>query len=227
MQRSTEMNERMQDRFFAACGIGSIVLGLVGVGIATAGGKTHNLTISSTTSQIAHAFAKPAGTAVWVGLYLELLSVGAFLAFAVWACAKLGGGVLGGIGRTTATSYATIIVASLGVTGAIAYRAGHGVGVQLGRTLVTLNEALFVGTWFLTAFFLLAAGALALTAGRRALGRSAIGVALITLIATAVSLDNFGQLSTLLWYAWIVYASIALARGERMRAGAVAVARSA
>ena len=68
---------------------------------------------------------------------------------------------------------------------AIAYRAGHGMGVQLGTTLVTLNEALFVGTWFLSAFFLLAAGPLALQAGRRALGWSAVGVAAITLVLTA------------------------------------------
>jgi hypothetical protein len=218
------MKGRMQDRLFAACGIGSVVLELAGAGIATSGGRTHNLTASSTAAQIAHALAKPAGTAVWVGAYLELLSFGAFLAFAVWVCARLGGGLLGAIGRAAGTSYATLGVASLGVMNAIAYRAGHGLNVQLGRALVTVNEALYVGTWFLSTFFLLAAGALALTSRRRALGWSAIGLALITLVATAVSLGNLGQLSVLLWFAWIVYASIALARGERARAAEVAVA---
>ena len=84
------MNERTHDRLFAGCGIAFVVLDLVGAIIATVGGKTHNLTISSTPTKIAHAVAKPAGTAVWIGAYLELLSVGAFLAFAVWACVKLG-----------------------------------------------------------------------------------------------------------------------------------------
>jgi len=221
------MNERAHDRLFAGCGIAFVVLTLVGVVIATVGGKTHNLTISSTPTQIAHAVAKPAGTAVWIGAYLELLSVGAFLAFAVWACAKLGGGLLGAIGRAAATGYATVTIASLGVTAAIAYRAGHGMGVQLATALVTLNEAVYVTTWFMSVFFLLAAGALALTQTRRALGWSAIGVATLTLIGTAVSLENLGQMSGMLWFAWIVYASIAIARGKPAPAGAVAVAQSA
>ena len=220
------MNERAHDRLFAGCGIAFVVLTLVGVVIATVGGKTHNLTISSTPTQIAHAVAKPAGTAVWIGAYLELLSVGAFLAFAVWACAKLGGGLLGAIGRAAATGYATVTIASLGVTAAIAYRAGHGMGVQLATALVTLNEAVYVTTWFMSVFFLLAAGALALTQTRRALGWSAIGVATLTLIGTAVSLENLGQMSGMLWFAWIVYASIAIARGKPAPVRAVAVAQS-
>ncbi len=213
-----------QDRLFAACGIASVVLELAGAGIAAAGGRTHNLTISSSAAQIAQALAKPSSTLVWVGAYMELLSFGAFLAFAVWACAKLGGGLLGAIGRATGTSYATLSVASLGVADAIAYRAGHGLSLQLGSALVTVNEAIYVGTWFLSVFFLLATGALALTSGRRALGWSAVAIALITLTATAVSVNNLGQLSDLLWLAWIIFASIALTRREPAPAPAVAVA---
>jgi hypothetical protein len=220
------MNERVQDRFFAACGIASVLLALAGTGIATAAGKTHNLTVSSTTAQIAHALAKPAGTGAWVGAYLEMLGVGAFLAFVVWACAKLGGGLLGGIARAAGTSYASLTLASLGVMAAIAYRAGHGMDVQLGRTLVTINEALYICTWFLAAFFLLTAGPLALAAGRRALGWSAIGVALATLVATALSFDNLGQMSVLLWFAWTVYASIVLARTEHAHSRVAAVSRT-
>jgi hypothetical protein len=221
------MNERTHDRLFAGCGIAFVVLELVGTIIATVGGKTHNLTISSTPAQVAHAVAKPAGTAVWIGAYLEMLSVGAFLAFAVWACVKLGGGLLGAIGRAAATGYATAMLVSLTMMAALAYRAGHGIGVQLATTVVTLNEALYVGTWFLTVFFLLATGALALSGARRALGWSAIAVAVLTLIGAAVSVENVGQFSVMLWFAWIVYASIAVARGKRAPASAVAVAQSA
>src|SRR6266480_1252470 len=145
--------QRTEDRFFAGCGIAFVVLELVGTIIAMTAGKTHSLTISSTPAQIAHAVAKPVGTTVWIGAYLEMLSVGAFLAFAVWACVKLGGGLLGAIGRAAATGYATAIVASLAIMAALAHRAGHGIGVQLATTLVTLNEALYVGTWFLSVFF--------------------------------------------------------------------------
>jgi hypothetical protein len=221
------MNDRTHDRLFAGCGIAFVVLELVGTIIATVGGKTHNLTISSTSAQVAHAVAKPAGTAVWIGAYLEMLSVGAFLAFAVWACVKLGGGLLGAIGRAAATGYATAMLVSLTIMAALAYRAGHGISVQLATTVVTLNEALYVGTWFLTVFFLLAAGALALSGARRALGWSAIAVAVLTLIGAAVSVENVGQFSVMLWFAWIVYASIAVARGKRAPASAVAVAQSA
>src|SRR5262249_31092026 len=156
-----------------------------------------------------------AGTAVWAGAYVELLSFGLFLAFAVWATAKLGGGLLGSIGRATATAYATLSVASLCLMGAIEYRAGHGMGLQLGTALITVNEALYVGRWSLAAFSLLAVGPLALASGRRVLGWTAVATAAITLVTTAVSLDNLGQMSNMLWLAWIVGASVALARGER------------
>jgi uncharacterized membrane protein len=99
--------------------------------------------------------------------------------------------------------------------------------VQLGSTLVAVNQALYVGTWFLAVFFLPAAGPLALAAGRRALGRSAIGIALVQLVTTAASVDNLGQMAFSLWLVWVVSASVALARGERARATATAVAQSA
>ena len=66
---------------------------------------------------------------------------------------------------------------------AVAYRAGHGLNIQLAQALITTNEALFVGTWFLMAFFLLATGSLALQGSRPLLGWSAVAVALFTLLA--------------------------------------------
>ena len=109
---------------------------------------------------------------------------------------------------------------------AIAYRSGKGMGVQLGSALVTVNEALYVCTWFLTAFFLLAAGSLAFAAGRRALGRSAIAIAAIQLVTTAASVDNLGQMSFFLWLVWIVYASVTLGLGRRARATSPAIAQA-
>lgn len=219
------MNARLQDRLFAGLGLASVVMMLAGVAIGSAG-HDRNITISSTPAQVAHALAKPAETAYWIGAYIELLSFGCFIAFAIWACAKLGGGVLGQIARAAATGYATLSIGSLGLMDAIAYRSGKGIGVQLGTTLVTLNQALYVCTWFLAAFFLLAAGPLALAAGRRALGWSAIGVAAVQLVTTAASVDGIGQLSFLLWLVWIVYASVSLARGTRVGMRAAAQART-
>jgi hypothetical protein len=219
------MNERMHDRLFAASGIASVALMLAGVGIGATGGRQF-ATITSTPAEIADALASPAGAAVWAGAYLELLSFGCFLAFAVWACAKLGGGVLGQIARAAATSYVTVSVASLAVMDTIAYRGGHGMGLQLGTALITLNEALFAVTWVLSAFFLLAVGPLALQAGRRALGWSGIVVAAVILVVTPLSLDNLAQMVNLLWLLWVVVASIALVRPGGARVGAVAMARS-
>jgi hypothetical protein len=216
LPKEQDMKERTQDLVFAVCGIASVVVMLAGVAIGAAGGREF-ATATSSTSEIAKALATPAGNAVWAGAYVELLSYGLFIAFAMWACTKLGGGVLGSIGRASATAYATLGIASLCLMDAIEYRAGHGIGLDVGRTLVTLNEALFIGTWFLAVFFLLAAAPLALASGRRVLGWSAIAVAAVTLVTTATSFDNLGQLSNMLWLAWIVAASIALARGERTR----------
>jgi hypothetical protein len=220
------MTQRLHDRLFAGSGIASVVLMLAGTGIATLG-HDRNLTISSSPSDVARGLAKPASAIYWTGAYIELLSFGFFLAFAIWACAKLGGGVLGQIARAAATGYATVSIGALAVMDATAYRSGKGIDVQLGTTLVTLTQALYVCTWFLAAFFLLAAGPLALAAGRRALGRSAIAVAVVQLVLTAVSVDNLGQMTFLLWLAWIVGASITLARGERVPAAARAVAQGA
>lgn len=107
---------------------------------------------------------------------------------------------------------------------ALAYRSGKGIGVRLSSTLVTVNEALYVCSWFVAVFFLLAVAPLALAAGRRALDRSAIAIAVIQLVTTAASVDDLGQLSFTLWFLWIVFASIALARGKQARARATTVA---
>jgi hypothetical protein len=220
------MNDHLQDRIFAGFGIASVVLMLAGLII---GSTDHDrtITITSSSAEVARAIASPAGSGTWVGAYVELLSFGFFLAFAVWACAKLGGGLLGQIARACATSYATLSIASLALLDAIAYRSGKGMSVQLGSTLVTVNEALYVGTWFLASFFLLAVGALALSSGHRLLGPSAIAVAVIQLVMTAVSVDNFGQMTFTLWLIWIVGASIALARRPRVPAAARALPQGA
>ena len=220
------MNTHQQDRLFAGLGVASVALMLAGFGIGSIG-HSRTLTISSTPAQVADALSQTAGSATWVGTYVELLSFGCFLAFAIWACTKLGGGVLGQIAGAAATGYTTLSIASLGVMDAIAYRSGKGMSVQLGSTLVTVNEALYVCSWFLATFFLLAAGPLALAAGRRALGRSAIAIAAIQLVTTAASVDNLGQMSFFLWLVWIVYASVTLGLGRRAHATSPVIAQSA
>jgi hypothetical protein len=221
------MNERTQDRLLALCGIASVVVELVGTFIAMGSGKTHSLTWTSSTASIADAFSNTATTTVWVGAYLEMLSVGLFLAFAIWACAKLGGGVLGAIGQGAAIASVAVTCVSLGLLSTAAYLAGRSLDISAARALVTATGATYVTTWFLTSFFLLAVGSLALVAGRRIVGWSAIAIAAFWLVATGADPSNLGQLSGLLALIWIAGTSIALARGERTPARADVAAQHA
>lgn len=212
--RHRTQNPLFENRLFAAFGIGSVILELAGVAIGALGGRPF-VTITSSQADVRAAFANPVSDAAWVGAYMEMLSVGLFLAFALWACSRLGGGLTGSIAGAAATGYATLTIVALGIGDAAAYRAGHGIDAQLATTLVVLNEAIYVCTWFLSAFFLLAAAPMALAAGRRVIGWSAIGIPAVIFATTALSLDNLGQMSNVLWLIWIVATSISLARTPR------------
>jgi len=217
------MTARTYDRLFALCGIVFVVLELGGAFIAMGTGKTHDLTVSSTTSDIARAIAHPAGAGVWTGAYMELLSVGFFLAFAVWVVEKLGGGLLGSVAKLAAAANVGAGLMALAIGDAISYEAGRGMSLGTARALVTINEAVYVSSWFVVATFLAAVGILALRAGRRIVGWSALGIVAYTLVLTPLSFDNLGQFSQLLWPVWVVGASVALARSPR-RAPAAALA---
>jgi hypothetical protein len=220
----TTMDERMHDRLFAGAGIASVVLTLVGAITAMVGGKTHELTVGTSTTKLAHDLAHPATTATWVGAYVELIGTVIFLCFAVWLCQRLGRGVWSMIGIAAASAYTAITVASLALMDAVSYRAGHGIGTALARTLVAVNESMYVTTWFLFALFLAAAAMLALPAGRRLLGWSAAGIAAFTAIVAPLSFNGIGQASEMLFFAWTVAASMALLRREPRRAAIPATA---
>lgn len=213
------MSARAGDLLGAGAGVAFVLLELVGFGL---GGSIHQLTVTSSTAHVASAIASTASAASWVGAYLDVLGYGAFLVFAVWAADRLGGGSLA---RAAATSYATLGIASLAVADALAYRAGKGLTVQAARALSTVNEALFVTTWFLLAFFLIAVGVTALRGTRRVIGGTAVAAGLYALVATAVSIDTLGQLSTLVFFVWVIGASIGLARRHSTPAAAFAAAR--
>lgn len=215
------MSTRTNDRLFAALGIGFVVLSLAGTGLAS---YLHGGALTDGTAAWAARIAKPVPARDWVGGYLELLAVGCFLGFATWATEKLGGGLLGQLARTVAAAYAAVVVVSLGLMYGIGYAHGKGIDVPVARGFDAVNTGVYVGSWFLAAFFLLAVGALALGASRRRLGWSAVGTGAVTL-AAAPSVENLGQLSVLLFFCWVAGASVALARRAPATAGAVAVAQ--
>jgi hypothetical protein len=212
------MPEQTNDRFFATAGVASVVFTLVGALIAMVGGKTHELTVGTSTAKLAKDLSQPATTATWVGAYVELLGTVLFLCFAAWVCLRLGRSVWSIVGVAAATAYTAVTVASLALMDAISYRAGHGIGTALARTVVAVNESMYVTTWFLFALFLIAAGVLALAAGRRVLGWSAAAIAAFAVTAAPISFNGIGQASEMFFFAWTIGASIALLRPERRRA---------
>lgn len=218
------MTARLHDRLYALCGILFVVLELGGAFIAMGSGKTHSLTVSSTTSDIAKALAHPVGTGIWVGAYMEIVSVVFFLAFAAWVTEKLGGGLLGSVARLVAAANAGAVVVSLGIGDAISYGAGRGLTVPVAHGLVIANEAAYVCSWFVVAGFLAVVGLLALRAGRRITAWSAFAIVALTLVLTPASVDNLGQITQLLWPLWVLGVSIAFVRREPRRAVTPAVA---
>lgn len=217
------MTARPHDRLFALSGIAFVVLELGGAFLAMASGKTHSLTISSTAADIASALAKPVGTAVWAGAYMEIVSVAFFLVFAAWLAERLGGGLLGSIAKLLAAANAGAGVVGLALGDTLSYEAGRGMSLDIARTIVVANEAIYIASWFVVAGFLAAVGALALREGRRILGWSALAIVVYTLVTAPLSPDNAGQFSQMLWPIWVVFASIVLARSPR-RAPVPAVA---
>lgn len=215
----------IRDRWFALCGVASVVVELVGTFVQMGSKDTHSLTWTSSHAAIVNAFSHHATTVVWVGAYLEVLSMGLFLAFALWAARKLGGGLLGSIAAGFAVANVAVSMVSLALLDGAAYLAGKALPVSTARTLVVVNGATYVTTWFLTAFFLLALAPLALAAGRRIVGWSAAGIAALILVGTAADPTNIGQLSSgLLPLLWIIGTSIALVRREPRGAVTPAVA---
>jgi hypothetical protein len=210
-----------RNTIFASFGVATVLVELASVAIGAIGNRAF-VTITSSPADVQSAFAKPVTTAAWVSAYMEMLSVGLFLAFAVWACARLGGGLVGSIATGAAVAYAAVGTVGLAVGDALAYRSGHGMDLQLATAMMTLNQALFVASWFLSVFFLLAVAPLALAAGRSVIGWSAVCIAVVILVTTAVSLDNLGQMSNLLWLIWIAGTAIGLARPGRVEATAAA-----
>lgn len=208
------MNIGIRDRWFALCGVASVVVELVGTFVQMGSKDTHSLTWTSSTAAIAKAFSHKATTVVWFGAYLEIVSMGLFLVFALWAARRLGGGMLGSIASGFAIVNVAVSMVSLALLDAAAYLAGKALPVSTAHALVVVNGAAFVTTWFLTAFFLLALAPLALTAGRRIVGWSAAGIAAVILVATAADASNLGQMTNLLPLIWTVGTSVALIRRE-------------
>jgi hypothetical protein len=198
-------------RLAALSGVLFVVLELVGAVVGR-----EMVTLSDPTSKVVNTFADPAGSGVWVGSYLELVSLGAFAVFAACLFYRRGGR-LATAGMVTAAAYVAVTVVSLVVGDVLEYRAGHGIGAQEILTMFDLESGLFIVTWGL------AAGVLALAPVTGWLRRSALVIAALLLVAMAVPKADPAQFPNMLFLIWVIAASVSMARRPQVVTHAAAV----
>jgi hypothetical protein len=201
------MTEDRLSRLGPLSGVVFVVLELAGVAIAGASGRA-TVTLADPSAKILNAFADPVGSGVWVGAYLELASLAAFAVFAAWLFHSRRG-PLATAGLLTAGVYITVTLVSLLVGDVLDYRAGRGMGAQEILALFDLQSGFFIASWGIGAAFL------ALAPATGWLRRSALAIAALSLIGMTVPKAAPGQFAALLFFAWILVASVALARRPR------------
>jgi len=188
-------------------GVLFVVLEIAGLAIGNAGGRA-SVTLGDPSSKVLKAFADPVGSGVWVGAYLELASLAAFAVFAAWLF-RSRRGPLATAGLIAAGTYVAVTVVSLVVSDVLEYRAGHGIGAQEILALFDLQAGLYVVSWGVAAAFL------ALAPATGWLRRSALAIAVLSLLAMAAPKADAAQLPAMLFLVWILVASVSLARRPR------------
>jgi hypothetical protein len=192
-----------------------VVLELAGVIVGSAGGRSM-AALGDPTSKIVRSISEPAGTAVWIGAYLEYAALVAFAVFAIWAFRERRG-LLATTGLVASTVYVATTVASLVAGDAISYGASHGLGTQPLLALFYLQSGLYFATWGLAAAFLLLAPA------GGWLRRSAVVIAALLLIAMAFPTAGPAQFPNMLFLFWVLAASVKMARRATATPGPAAV----
>ena len=207
------MTDDRLSRLGPLSGVLFVVLELGGVIVGAASGRAM-ATLGDPASKVMDAFNEPAGTGVWVGAYMELVSLAAFGVFAVWLF-RSRRDMLGTAGLVAAAVWIAVTLAALVAGDVLEYRAGHGMGVQETLLMFDLQAGLFTTTWGIGGAFLL----LAPVTGW--LKRSAQVIAAMSIIGMAFPKATFGQFGATLFLVWVLVAAIVLARRpERMRASA-------
>jgi hypothetical protein len=198
------MTEDRLSRLGPLSGVLFFVLEMAGFAIGSASGRA-NVTLGDSSSKVLKAFADPVGSGVWVGAYLELVSLAAFVVFAAWLF-RSPRGPLATAGVIAAGAYVAVTLVSLIVGDVLEYRAGHGMGAQETLALVDLQSGLFAASWGIGGAFL----ALAPTTGW--LRRSAVAIAALSLVAMGAPKASAAQMVAMLFFLWILAAGVALAR---------------
>lgn len=217
-EKQVIMFDRSWLRLGAACGVLSVILALVGVGLTAASGG-FIAPIGGSTGEIARAFENPAPTGVWVGAYLSLLAFLLFIAFAarLWVTLRRAEGDPGWLSATafgSALVFAATTLIALVIGDVAKYRAGSGMDAQVVTALFDLNIALYILSWAISAVFLGAAAIVILRtrAFSRLFGWSAAALAVASLAAVAAPTSGGVEIPALLFLLWVLAISVALIR---------------
>ena len=197
-------NEDRLARLGPLSGVLFVALELGGFAIGVAGGRA-TVTLGAPTAKVLSAFSTHAGTAVWIGAYMELASLAAFAIFAAWLC-RSRPGPLAAAGMLSAGAYIAVAVVGLVVGDVLQYGAAHDMGAQAIVALFDLQSGVYFASWGIAAAFLLLAPATGW------LRRSAVTVAALLLVALAAPTAGPSQFPNMLFLLWVVVASAALSR---------------
>jgi hypothetical protein len=201
----------------AGCGIAYVALAVVGNDIL--GSASHAPAANASPAAIgAFVASHPATTSVWIGAYLVLLGLLAFIGFVSYLYSVLrradrDGGFLPTVVLASGLVATAVKLASAAPGFAILYRARDGLSPQLATALFDMNNAAFALDWALSAVMLAATAGVVLRTGvlPRWLGRSALAIAPL-LLASVPLFTTDGPPIFLLALLWIIAASVALIR---------------
>jgi hypothetical protein len=202
----------------AACGIAYVALAVVGDDILASG--SHAPAPNASRAAIAAFVANhPTTTQVWIGAYLDVLGLLAFIGFVAYLASVLrradrDGGFLPTVVLGGGLVAATIKLASLAPGFAVLYRARDGLSPQLAAALFDMNNAAFALDWALTAVMLAGTAGVVLQTGvlPRWLGLSALVIAPLLLASVPFFTADGGPPTFLLALLWIIATSVALIR---------------
>jgi hypothetical protein len=205
-------------RFGPLSGVAFVVLQLAGVAIGAADGRAM-VALGDPRSKILDAFSKHVGTGVWIGAYLEALSIAAFVVFAVWLFRSVRG-AHATAGLIAAGAYAGVGIVALIAGDALEYGLAHGMGDQTALALFYVQSGLFFATWGI------AAALLALAPVDGWLRRSALAIAALLLVATAFPTAGPSQLPNMLFLIWAAVTGVVAARRREIAPARVAAVTS-
>jgi hypothetical protein len=199
----------------AACGLAYVALAVVANDILAS--ASHAPAPNASPAAIgAYVASHPTTTPVWIGAYLDVLGLLAFIGFVAYLHSVLRradrDGFLPTVVLAAGLVAAAIKLASLAPGFAVLYRAPD-ISPQLATALFDMNNAAFALDWALTAVMLAATAGVGLQTGvlPRWLGLSALIIAPL-LLASVPFFTTDGPPTFLLALLWIIATSLALIR---------------